>query len=190
MSIRTRLGHVTTTPVTTSEEVRVFFDQFAPNYSEQHGSPQRMLNTRLKLIRKWAHPHLKDVVLDLGCGNGHHLMALHPQIRQGIGIDFSRVMIEVAKERLKRSGGNGKLTFQTDDARSLSTIQDQSIDIALCIGSLEHMLDQDTVLRHTYRVLKPGGRFVCLAPNGDYVWYRLIAPWLGLDTRHLSTDRS
>jgi hypothetical protein len=38
-------------------------------------------------------------------------------------------------------------------------------------------------------VLKPGGAFVCLAPNGGYVWYTHLAPWLGLHTRHLSTDR-
>ncbi|MFQ6615637.1 MAG: class I SAM-dependent methyltransferase [Fidelibacterota bacterium] len=187
--MKTRLGRLTTTPVTTAEEVRVFFDRFAPDYSEQHGSPQRMLRFRLKLIKEWAHPGLEDVVLDLGCGTGHHLMALHPHIGQGIGIDFSRVMIEIAKERLEYSGGNGNLTFRTDDARILSTVQDRSVDLAMCIGSLEHMLDQDAVLRHAYRVLKPGGRFVCLTPNGNYIWYRLLAPWLGLDTRHLSTDR-
>jgi hypothetical protein len=30
--------------------------------------------------------------------------------------------------------------------------------------------------------------FVCLTPNGGYCWYRHLAPALGLDTRHLSTD--
>jgi 2-polyprenyl-6-hydroxyphenyl methylase/3-demethylubiquinone-9 3-methyltransferase len=30
---------------------------------------------------------------------------------------------------------------------------------------------------------------VCLTPNGDYCWYRQLAPRLGLDTHHLSTDR-
>jgi SAM-dependent methyltransferase len=39
-----------------------------------------------------------------------------------------------------------------------------------------------------FRVLKPGGRFVCLTPNGHYLWYRWLAPLLGLETRHLSTD--
>lgn len=187
--MKARPGRLTTIPITSTEEVKLFFDRFAPDYSERHGSPRRLLNTRLNLIRKWTNPGLNDVVLDLGCGNGHHLIALHKNIGRGIGIDFSRVMIEVAKERMRKLGSNGNLSFQMDDARVLSTIGNQSIDIAMCIGSLEHMLDQGAVLNHAHRVLKPGGRFICLTPNGDNVWYRRIAPRLGLDTRHLSSDR-
>lgn len=38
-------------------------------------------------------------------------------------------------------------------------------------------------------LLKPVGRFFCLTLNGGYVWYKMLAPLLGLETRHLSTDR-
>jgi len=38
-------------------------------------------------------------------------------------------------------------------------------------------------------VLRVGGVFLCLTPNGGYCGYRHLAPRLGLDTRHLSTDR-
>ena len=51
------------------------------------------------------------------------------------------------------------------------------------------MLDKRAVLASTYRVLKLGGRFLCLTPNAEYVWYRTIAPRLGFATRHLSSDR-
>jgi hypothetical protein len=51
------------------------------------------------------------------------------------------------------------------------------------------MLEPHRVLAEVRRVFTPGGAFVCLAPNGDYVWYTHLAPWLGLHTRHLSTDR-
>src|SRR5260370_36233870 len=37
---------------------------------------------------------------------------------------------------------------------------DQSIDLAICIGAFEHMLDKRAVLASIYRVLKFGGRFV------------------------------
>jgi 2-polyprenyl-6-hydroxyphenyl methylase/3-demethylubiquinone-9 3-methyltransferase len=51
------------------------------------------------------------------------------------------------------------------------------------------MLDKRAVLGSIYRVLKLGGRFLCLTPNADYVWYRAIAPRLGFATKHLSSDR-
>jgi 2-polyprenyl-6-hydroxyphenyl methylase/3-demethylubiquinone-9 3-methyltransferase len=51
------------------------------------------------------------------------------------------------------------------------------------------MPDKPAVLRQVFRILKPGGAFVCLTPNGDYGWYRWLAPRLGLATRHLSTDQ-
>jgi 2-polyprenyl-6-hydroxyphenyl methylase/3-demethylubiquinone-9 3-methyltransferase len=51
------------------------------------------------------------------------------------------------------------------------------------------MLDKAGVLSQVRRVLAPRGIFVCLTPNGDYWWYRVLAPLLRLDTRHLSTDR-
>ena len=50
------------------------------------------------------------------------------------------------------------------------------------------MLDRDQVVRQVSRVLKRGGVFVLLTPNGRYCWYTLLAPLLGSSTRHLSTD--
>jgi 2-polyprenyl-6-hydroxyphenyl methylase/3-demethylubiquinone-9 3-methyltransferase len=44
-------------------------------------------------------------------------------------------------------------------------------------------------MANIYRVLKFGGRFVCLTLHGNYVWYRALAPLLGFATKHLSSDR-
>lgn len=41
--------------------------------------------------------------------------------------------------------------------------------------------------RQRYRV--SAGVFLYLTPNGGYCWYRHLAPSLGVETRHLSTDR-
>jgi 2-polyprenyl-6-hydroxyphenyl methylase/3-demethylubiquinone-9 3-methyltransferase len=76
-----------------------------------------------------------------------------------------------------------------DDAEQLKGIADQSIDLAICIGAFEHMLDKRAVLASIHRVLKAGGCFCCLTLAADYVWYRTIAPALGFATKHLSSDR-
>jgi 2-polyprenyl-6-hydroxyphenyl methylase/3-demethylubiquinone-9 3-methyltransferase len=181
---------VATTPSRNSADIQSFFDRCAATGSaEQHGGPQRLLEYRLALVRSLARPRRTDVVLDLGCGNGHHLLALASEIARGIGIDVSPGMIELARARLRRSPRIANLTFAADDAEALKTIADQSIDLALCIGAFEHMLDKRAVLASIYRVLKFGGRFICLTLDADYVWYRTIAPALGFSTRHLSSDR-
>ena len=185
-----RFRGVVTTPSYNTADIRAFFNQCASTGSpEQHGHPQRLLQYRLALVRSLARPRSTDAVLDLGCGNGHHLLALAPEVARGIGIDVSPGMIELARARLQSSTWKANLTFEVDDAEALKGIADQSIDLAICIGAFEHMLDKRAVLASIYRVLKLGGRFFCLTPDADYVWYRTIAPLLGLPTKHLSSDR-
>ncbi len=185
-----RFRGVATTPSYNTADLRSYFDRSASTGSpEQHGDPQRLLEYRLALVRSLARPRPTDVVLDLGCGNGHHLLALGPEVVRGIGIDVSPLMIELARTRLRNSPWTTNLTFEVDDAEKLEGIADQSIDLAICIGAFEHMLDKRAVLGSIYRVLKFGGRFFCLTPNADYVWYRTMAPLLGFATKHLSSDR-
>jgi ubiquinone/menaquinone biosynthesis C-methylase UbiE len=180
---------VVTTPSYNTTDIRSFFDQCASTgFHEEHGHPQRLLEYRLALVRKLARPRPEDVVLDLGCGNGHHLLALGPEVARGIGIDVSPGMIALARARL-RSTPLANLTFEVDDAEELNGIADEAVDLVICIGAFEHMLNKRAVLASIYRVLKFGGRFFCLAPHADYVWYRTIAPLFGFATKHLSSDR-
>jgi ubiquinone/menaquinone biosynthesis C-methylase UbiE len=115
-------------------------------------------------------------VLDLGCGNGLHLLTLGPEVARGIGIDISPGMIELARARLRSSRRKANVTFEVDNAEEPKEIADESVDLAICIGAFEHMLDKRTVLASIYRVLKFGGRFFCLAPNADYVWPSVKVP--------------
>jgi SAM-dependent methyltransferase len=178
-----------TKPVHTLEEIKTFFDQCAHIYVEQHGHPDQLLNYRVRLIKEGALLTPNDVVLDIGCGNGHHLFALGNDLNRGLGVDLSSGMIAVANERLQTSPWRKKMTFRVDNAEELSTVSDQSVDVVLCIGAFEHMLNKAAVLKNVSRVLKPQGRFFCLTPNGGYVWYQFLAPLLGIATRHLSTDK-
>jgi SAM-dependent methyltransferase len=185
-----RFRGVDTTPVQGRADVRSFFDRCAlSGFDEQHGDARRLLEYRLGLIRVHGRLRANDVVLDVGCGNGHHLVALAPEIGRGIGVDLSPGMIDLARARLRGSAGAERVRFAVDDALTLAGVETSSVDLALCVGALEHMLEQDVVLRTVHRVLRPGGRFFCLTPDGAHPWYRGLAPLLGLATKHLSTDR-
>jgi ubiquinone/menaquinone biosynthesis C-methylase UbiE len=63
------------------------------------------------------------VVLDLGCGNGHHLLALAPEVARGIGIDVSPGMIALARARLRNSAWKAKITFEVGNAEELNAIR-------------------------------------------------------------------
>jgi SAM-dependent methyltransferase len=145
-------------------------------------------NTDSRLCEAW--PGHAALTLSWTCGHGHHLLALAPEIARGVGIDISPGMIESARARLRGAPCAANVAFEVDDAEALTRISHRSIDLAICIGAFEHMLDKQAVLASIYRVLKPSGRFVCLTLNAGYVWYRIFAPLLGFTTKHLSSDRS
>jgi len=170
------------------EDIQKFFDASAPDYKEQHGHAKKLFHYRLTLIQQFARLSTNDVLLDLGCGPGNHLFALAPHIKQGIGIDFSPKMIEMAQYNQKNHPEIKNIRFQIDQAQRLATIPDQSIDIVLAVGAFEHMPQKKHVLQHIYRVLKISGRLLFLTPNGNFIWYRSIAPLFHIPTRHLSTD--
>lgn len=175
------------TPSTSTADIRAFFDRFARENTEQHGNPSRLLSYRIALLRRHARLQRSDIVLDLGCGNGHHLFALDGAFDMGIGIDISPAMVASA-QRASSAFTGSRYQFQADNAETLSSIDDAAIDVAFCVGALEHMIDKPAVIRAVRRVLRPGGRFVCLTLNNDYLWYSCVAPRLRYETRHLATD--
>lgn len=179
--LRTRAVH-------DSDDVVDFFDALAPEYRDCHGDVQRALHERLALIGRLL-PDRRSRLLEIGCGNAMHLLALAPLFEASIGVDVSPRMIAAARSACAQRAERARVRFAVERAERLSSVAADSVDLVLCVGAFEHMIDQAAVLAEVARVLRPRGVFVCLSPNADYVWYAHLAPWLGLDTRHLSTDR-
>lgn len=177
-----------TRPASTHAHVAAFFDSCAQSYDEQHGPREDLLRYRLRLIDERARLSARDTVLEIGCGNGMHLIALADRFSLGLGTDLSPGMTDAARQAGARSPWAGKLSFSVAASERLESVLTESVDVVLCVGSLEHVLDQGAALRAVFRVLKPGGRLVCLTLNGGSLWYRRLAPWLGIETRQLSTD--
>lgn len=174
----------TTVPSGSKEEIRAFFDEFAAENFERHGNADVLLQHRLRLLDRHAAFGSDDTVLDVGCGDGAHLRALADGVGRGIGIDLSPRMIDHAR----RKTNNTSISYRVDDAEYLRSIPNDSVDVVICVGVLEHLLSPTSVFRAVRRVLAEGGRFVALTLNGTYWWYRL-ADRLRIPTRHLATDR-
>ena len=178
-----------TTVVRHPDDIRAFFDTLAPHYGDCHGPPDRLLRYRLGLIQALLRGTGRHTLVEIGCGTGLHLFPLAASFTCVIGTDLAPGMIAVAAARREAHPCAAAIALRVDPAETLATVGDATADAVLCVGALEHMPDQAAVLRQAWRILKPGGAWVCLTPNGGSLWYRWLAPRLGLATRHLSTDR-
>lgn len=170
------------------DDVVRHFDALAPLYAEAHGQAAHLLVYRLEVIRDLLRGARPGTLLEIGCGTAIHLIELSGGFAHLIGTDASPAMIETAGKLAAKVVSGVDISLRVDPAEELATVADGSVDAVVCVGSLEHMPDKLRVLQQVRRVLAPGGRLVCLTPNGGYAWYRHIAPLLGRDVRHLSTD--
>ena len=182
------MASLKTQTILNRSELVAHFDRSAATYEEGHGDARRLLDYRLALIRQGCQGR-SGVLLEIGCGTAIHLAALAPSFSRLIGTDISPRMIATARRKLQASPYQDRVELRVDPAEELGTIDDSSVDVVLCVGALEHMLDRAQVVRQVARVLRDGGRFVLLTPHGGYCWFALLAPILGIATRHLSTDR-
>lgn len=175
--------------VRSSADIEAFYDRLVAGGPNQTQSLQHQLPYRLNIIRRHANLREDSVILEVGCGDGQHLLGLMGENRRGFGVDISSLAVKEACKRVRRSSFQDRVIFRKENAEELSSISKESVDLAFCVGSFEHILDKKRVLGRVCRVLKPHSRFICLTHNGGSLWNRWIAPHLGIATTHLSTDK-
>lgn len=101
-------------------------------------------------------------VVELGVGDGRIAVEAARRGRDVVGVDLSPVMLARCRDRAAKAGVLDRLTLVEADFRSF-TLPAPAALIALPYHSLGHLttLDQKReALRHVYRQLAPGGRFI------------------------------
>lgn len=96
-------------------------------------------------------------VLEIGAGTGEFSISALEMGASLVATDISESSLEVLRRRL---GDPANLETRVADMEALP-FDDERFDVVLCAGSLSYG-DNDTVMNEIYRVLKPGGRFVCV----------------------------
>ena len=110
----------------------------------------------LPMVR--AHLSGAQDILDIGCGEGQVCRlaeTLDPAPKTIVGIDGSAAQLEIAEQR----GGSPR--FVLGDAGDLP-FEPESFDAAVSVLVLEHIENLDSVISEAARVLRPGGRLLCL----------------------------
>ncbi len=108
-------------------------------------------------------------ILDVGSGYGVFSLELQKRGHEVIamdllkGIDFQK--IKIVEKIFEKD--NQKLTFVNADATKLS-FKKNTFDAAIMIDVIEHVPDEDAVLKEMHRVLKPGGFFIASTPTEGF----------------------
>lgn len=99
-------------------------------------------------------------VLDVGCGTGYGTAYLAEVAQEAIGIDISRMAINLARKRYPA------VKFLRMDAHHLN-FPAESFDLIVSTENLEHLRDQDGHLQELARVIKRGGLCFIATPNPE-----------------------
>ena len=137
----------------------------AQNYFRRHAAEWdriRELHVADTAVEQEVHAALADKpirsLLDLGTGTGRMLELFAPEIERGIGLDLSRDMLALARERLDRAGLK-HCSVRHGDIYDLALLRD-TFD-AVIIHQVLHFLDDGArAIREAARVLRPGGRLL------------------------------
>jgi SAM-dependent methyltransferase len=116
-------------------------------------------------------------ILDVGCGNGGYLKALHQRGHRGlvVGVDFSAGMLRSARSA---QGAGASQPVVQGDAAALPFAAG-SVDVGLAMHMLYHVPDRGRAVAELRRVVAPGGvALVVLNGRGHTAEVRsLIREW-------------
>lgn len=97
-------------------------------------------------------------VLEFGCGyRATQLIALEPNLKRGIGVDF-----QIAPELKTRE----KFTFHQEAIEQmLPKFESESVDVVMFISVLEHLAEPQSALQSAWRLLRPTGMLLVNVPT-------------------------
>jgi demethylmenaquinone methyltransferase/2-methoxy-6-polyprenyl-1,4-benzoquinol methylase len=146
--------------------VREVFDSVAPKYDLMNDLMSAGVHRLWKAAMvDWLAPRTGQSLIDVGGGTGDIAARILSRIGAGAGAvtvcDINHEMIRVGRDRAIDAGRLEGLGWVCGDAERLP-FPDMSFDaytIAFCLRNVTRI---DAALAEARRVLKPGGRFLCL----------------------------
>ncbi|MFW6324431.1 MAG: ArsR/SmtB family transcription factor [Desulfovibrionales bacterium] len=165
------------------QATRRFFDTVAHKWPTMSAEILGDLDLAVEIMHRMPDC---DVAVDLGCGPGDLLPTLSRRAYQVIGVDNSRKMLDLASQRVARSG---KVSLRIGDMAHLP-LKDGEAGFAVMSMVLHHLDSPQAALRETARILVPGGRLVIAdfsSHENEAMRAQYGDRWLGFGTQRLQT---
>jgi demethylmenaquinone methyltransferase/2-methoxy-6-polyprenyl-1,4-benzoquinol methylase len=142
------------------QTVRTMFDRIVPRYDLMNHLMTFGMDIRWRKMVARRAAAMGDRVLDVACGTGDVALAIHDAgAHEVVGLDFSPVMIEAAEAKARAR--NAPVDFLVGDAMHLP-FGDGTFDACTVSFGLRNMPDYQAAVAEMTRVLRSGGRFICL----------------------------
>lgn len=146
------------------KQVERMFDNIAPSYDRLNHVFSFGID---KLWRKHAIDALKPFphagILDVATGTGDFalLAARRLKPQKIAAVDLSEGMMTIGREKAKRAGLEGIISFQKEDCEHLS-FDDASFDAVISAYGVRNFQNLDACLKEMRRVLRRGGHLLIL----------------------------
>lgn len=104
----------------------------------------------------------KDVA-DIGCGPAYGSSDMAKYAKSVTGVDYSQETID---DNISQHAAVNNLKFVRSVVPPIN-LPDASMDVVTAFQFIEHIQDQAGFIKDVFRVLKPGGVFLCTTPNAE-----------------------
>ncbi len=116
-------------------------------------------------------------VLEIGVGQGSHAQLLSLAAKHFTGIDLTDFATKASSERMRVFELKNTRILQMN-AESLD-FENDTFDFVWSWGVIHHSANTPKILKEVHRVLKPGGKFVCMVYHRGYWNYYFVGALAG-----------
>lgn len=134
------------------------FDRERPSFEDSNNVTVQ----RCFFAYEFARDFVKDKnAADIGCADGYGTQYLADYAWSIVGVDYSEATLEEAR---RKHAAKKNLSFKSGSVPPIP-LESESADVVTAFQFIEHIHDRLGFMKEVYRVLKPGGVFLCSTPN-------------------------
>lgn len=119
-----------------------------------------------------------DVLLDIGCGNGHVVSSLAPLVREAHGADTSALSVKTASKRYAQIPGLWFHLLDSADYLAVDELPLKGVTRIICVSVVQyykHLDEVASLIARAKKIAAPGCKMLLADLLTDYSLYKDIA---------------